>query len=144
MPKPDDLQLLAAAPVLREDGYITVVGCAGGRVQLMDIATFNDVSRDFVVNKIQEYEVAIRMSKRLLGFLDEQLPVPTQQEIQQSWRYLCLGCLTEGHGLPPHECPRCHERKRFYATGEHGADPRSLRDIYRTTILGIDVAKKSH
>ena len=141
---PDDLQLIAAAPVLREDGYITVVETAGGTFKLMDISTFNDVHRDFVVEKIKQYEVAIRMSKRLLGFLDEQLPVPSQEESQRSWRYLCLGCLNEGYGLPPHECPRCHERKRFYATGEHGADPRSMRDIYRETILATGVAKKSH
>lgn len=144
MPRPDDLQLLAAAPVLREDGYITVVEDAGGTFKLMDIKTFDDVSRDVVVNKISEYEVAIRMSKRLLGFLDEALPVPSPEEIQKSWRYLCLGCLNEGHGLPPHECVGCYERKRFYATGEHGADPRSMRDIYKSAVWGNPKGRIEH
>lgn len=141
---PDDLQLLAAAPVLVDGGYITVVEDVSGSFKLMDVATFGDVSRDFVVEKIKQYEVAIRMSKRLLGFLDEGLPVPSREEIQTTWRYLCLGCLDEGHGLPPSECKKCGEHKRWYATGAHAADPRSMRDIYRSTILAVGVADKTH
>lgn len=142
MPKPDDLQMLVAAPVLIEDHYITVVEDADGKRGIIRLdRDFTDVSRDQVIEQIKKYEIAIRMTRRVLAFYDEALPVPTPEESEKSWRWLCLACLDDGHGLPPPKCLNCGSVDRWYVSGQHAADPRSMKDIFRSNKLALSIKK---
>lgn len=70
---------------------------------------------------------------------------PTVRLHKPSWRWLCVGCWTEGDGWHPAECPTCHETEAwFHTTSNSDRSVRAIFDDLFDRILGAPKGKTKH